>query len=506
MTELIGEGGMGSVYRGKQSSVLRDVCVKFIHADLLSCPKWYRRFERETRVLAAISHPGIVSVYSTGLLDNVFPYMVMEFIDGCSLRQFLCERGKLDWHTACHLLVQVCDAMDCAHENGIVHRDLKPDNIIVAVDADGEYIAKVIDFGICGFDGASTVTGGETILGSVLYMAPESFEKAQNQPAVDTYALGCILNECLTGKPLFEGTSLANVCWQHANESAVRLKQIDSASSTQVAALQQVIDTACAKKPSERFSSCREMSERLAQIAGGQVTLETIHGSPNFGKGATSGLIVSFLLVVAMAAMCTVPFFKNKENRSASWLVRAESHLDRLLATFKSTPDNDPEKQVLGKNLLERLTNVCDEAIDAKLVDQPPILIDRILSQVHYLNDTYDKTEVFLAMECHYVNMAVAERNARLKEIEQQEAKRFWQRATQMAAGSHDPKVHLAVAVQRCNTLVQNLQIAEARTVMNEAWRSAKLNDLDRNYRWGELALFAFRCRLQVERRCFRCV
>lgn len=488
LIELIGEGGMGQVYKGKQTSVGRAVCVKFIHADLLSCPGWYQRFEREARVLARINHRGIVSVYFVGLLNHLVPYIVMEYIEGRTLRHMILEEN-LDWRSVCEIMAQVCEAMDHVHHERIIHRDLKPENIVITIDDQGQCLAKIIDFGVSRVEGSATVTAIDTILGSVLYMAPECFEKAQTRPTADIYAIGCILYECLTKSPLFESSSLAGIAYKHARESVPTLRRISSANEAEVAALQQIIDTSCAKKPSQRFSSCGRMATLLRDVACGRTADTSGIEMPNTFRRALFAVMVLMCLFVVMAGIRSsrLPQDKDTNDAGATKLSRSEDHLNRLLVTYKTTPDSAPEKPVLGKNLLDRLRQVCEEAIDARFDERPAVLIEHILPQVNYSNDDYEKTELFLNIHCYYDRSAVNEHDSCTLKIKRRQSELFYRRAEQMASISKDPRVTMDVSIQKCNILLLAARIREFRVLFDKTWCSAMDNGLERDYRWVNL-------------------
>lgn len=343
--EFIGEGGMGMVYRGRQDTDGKDVCVKFIREGLLSALEWGTRFEREAQVLAKITHHNIVSIYAAGVLDAKVPYIVMEYVPGRSLRQLINTEGKLDWNTACLLMLQVCQAMDHAHREGIVHRDLKPDNVLVAGESSSEYVAKIIDFGLCGFEGKTTLTKTSAILGSVMYMAPECFEQSQHRASVDIYAIGCIFWECLTGRPIFEGTSLANISYKHATAPISHLDNAGLETTREITAIQHFIECCCAKDPADRFSSCADMIVQMKDILAGRVTLD-----PRGVPARRSRLLVPLLLSAVPLAVLMLGPSKETDSRYTSAaerkLARAEGHLDRLLSTYKAIPENRTDEKV----------------------------------------------------------------------------------------------------------------------------------------------------------------
>ncbi len=199
LIDTVGRGGMGTVYRGRQIKLDRDVAVKVLDPELTKDPLFVERFLREARAMARLSHPHIVGLFDFGDVDGVF-YIVMEFVDGMNLRR-LARDGRLAPREALAIIPQVCDAVQYAHGMGIVHRDLKPENILV--DSGGR--VKVADFGLAKLVGreslAVSLTGSQAVLGTPQYMAPEQIERpADVDHRADIYSLGVVLYELLTGE------------------------------------------------------------------------------------------------------------------------------------------------------------------------------------------------------------------------------------------------------------------------------------------------------------------
>ncbi|MEQ8787027.1 MAG: serine/threonine-protein kinase [Pirellulaceae bacterium] len=199
--ELLGQGGMGAVYKARQPSLDRLVAVKILPAQISRTPGFAERFAREARALARLSHPHIVAVYDSGERDGLF-YFVMEFIDGTNLREVM-QAGQLTPQEAMAIVPQVCDALEYAHENGVVHRDIKPENILV--DKTGR--VKIADFGLAklatgqGTEAALVLTGTYQVMGTPRYMAPEQLEGSRNvDHRADIYSLGVVFYELLTGE------------------------------------------------------------------------------------------------------------------------------------------------------------------------------------------------------------------------------------------------------------------------------------------------------------------
>ena len=194
---LLGHGGMGAVYKGRQAALDRPVAIKLLPAEVAADPQFIARFQREARTLARLQHPGIVAVHDFGQTSEGHLYFVMEFVDGTDLHRILHAPGGLTPAQALELISQICDALHYAHEKGVIHRDIKPGNILVTTDSR----AKLADFGLARpiAEDSGMLTGTNVVMGTAAYMAPEQQEGHADQRA-DIYALGVMLYEMLCGQ------------------------------------------------------------------------------------------------------------------------------------------------------------------------------------------------------------------------------------------------------------------------------------------------------------------
>lgn len=272
LIELLGEGGMGLVYRAHQRSLNRSLCIKFLRSNLVADVEWLKRFRREASALSKVRESHIVSIYFVGLLADVYPYMAMEYVEGRSLRQIINAESSIDWRRCCRIFIQICEAISLVHSKGFIHRDLKPDNLILEGSEENELV-KILDFGICGLSerhlGFSRLTLTSDMLGSVFYMAPECFRRAQSSPAVDIYSIGCMLFEALTGAPPFVADSPVALASEHNNSVLPRLPHT-VANAAERAALDAIMKRACAKKPEERFANCSELAQCFKDMLEGK--------------------------------------------------------------------------------------------------------------------------------------------------------------------------------------------------------------------------------------------
>ena len=259
LDEVIGRGGMSTVYRGTDLSLDRVVAVKVAMDPLLERdPVYASRFKREARAAAGISNSGIVTVYDAGA-DGPTRYIVMEYVDGRDLAAILREERPLDPPRAVRIAEQVADTLAAAHTAGIVHRDIKPGNIMVTPDGQ----VKVLDFGIARTTDGVNLTQTASVLGTAPYMSPE---QAMGQPAdarSDIYSLGCVLYEMLTGKPPFMGDLPAAVLHQHVRVAA---KPPSVVNPNVPPALDALVVQMLAKSPEDRPQTAAEVRDRLAAL------------------------------------------------------------------------------------------------------------------------------------------------------------------------------------------------------------------------------------------------
>src|ERR1051325_3020567 len=199
----LGEGGMGAVYRATRLMIGDEVAVKILHSEQHD-PKASERFRREAQAAARLKHPNAVNIYDFGVTDDGLQYLVMEFLEGESLRKIIKQQGPLPCSTAAEILSQVCAGLDEAHRHHIIHRDIKPDNIIINVTVTGIRV-KVLDFGIAKIydHTASSLTQTGNVLGTPHYMSPEQCIGEELDSRADVYSLGVVLYEMLTGRVPF---------------------------------------------------------------------------------------------------------------------------------------------------------------------------------------------------------------------------------------------------------------------------------------------------------------
>src|SRR5579859_2562131 len=211
--EVLGTGGMATVWRARDEVLGREVAVKVLSPQFAADPGFLARFEREARHAARLSHPHLVTVFDCGV-EGTVPFIVMELVTGPTLRQVLDEAGMLRAGEAVRIAAAVCEALEVAHAAGLVHRDIKPANIVLAAGSE----VKVLDFGIARAEGGGGGTRTQGVLGTAAYLSPEQASGRPAGPQADLYALGCVLFEMLTGAPPFSADSAVGLAYRHVHD------------------------------------------------------------------------------------------------------------------------------------------------------------------------------------------------------------------------------------------------------------------------------------------------
>jgi serine/threonine protein kinase/beta-lactam-binding protein with PASTA domain len=209
---VIARGGMSTVYRGVDTRLDRPVAVKVMSPQYVADPTFLNRFEREARLAASLGHPGVVAVYDQGH-DGDLVFLVMELVDGGTLRDLIRERGPLPVPVVLAILDPLLDALAAAHAGGLVHRDVKPENVLISARG----TVKIADFGLVRAVGSHTVATGDVILGTVAYLSPEQVATGVSDTRTDVYAAGVVAFEMLTGRPPYEGDNAMSVAYQHVH-------------------------------------------------------------------------------------------------------------------------------------------------------------------------------------------------------------------------------------------------------------------------------------------------
>ncbi|KZS65770.1 Stk1 family PASTA domain-containing Ser/Thr kinase [Mycobacterium pseudokansasii] len=266
--DILGFGGMSEVHLARDLRLHRDVAVKVLRADLARDPSFYLRFRREAQNAAALNHPAIVAVYDTGEAETSagpLPYIVMEYVDGVTLRDIVHTEGPMPPKRAIEVIADACQALNFSHQNGIIHRDVKPANIMIS----STNAVKVMDFGIARAiaDSGNSVTQTAAVIGTAQYLSPEQARGDAVDARSDVYSLGCVLYEILTGEPPFTGDSPVAVAYQHVREDPIPPSERHEGIS---ADLDAVVLKALAKNPENRYQTAAEMRADLVRVHNGE--------------------------------------------------------------------------------------------------------------------------------------------------------------------------------------------------------------------------------------------
>ncbi|MER7210594.1 MULTISPECIES: Stk1 family PASTA domain-containing Ser/Thr kinase [Streptosporangium] len=267
---VVGRGGMAEVYRARDIRLDRIVAIKTLRADLARDHIFQARFRREAQSAASLNHPSIVAVYDTGedVTDGApVPYIVMEYVDGRTLRDLLRADRRLMPERAAELVDGILRALDYSHRGGIVHRDIKPANIMITRNGD----VKVMDFGIARAmaDSAATMTQTAQVIGTAQYLSPEQARGERVDARSDLYSTGCVLYELLTGQPPFTGDSPVAIAYQHVREDPIPPSQIDPEIPAWADA---IVLKSMAKDPAQRYQSAAEMRADIQRAMSGMPT------------------------------------------------------------------------------------------------------------------------------------------------------------------------------------------------------------------------------------------
>ena len=252
---LIGEGGMANVYLASDTILDRKVAVKVLRGDLAGDEKFVRRFQREALAASSLSHPNIVEIYDVGEDDGNF-YIVMEYIEGKTLKQLIKKRGVLSIPETIDIMLQLLDALQVAHDSYIIHRDIKPQNIMIKESG----LVKITDFGIAMALNSVELTQTNSVMGSVHYLPPEQASGKGSTIRSDIYSLGILMFEMLTGKMPYKGDSAVEIALKHMKEPMPSARELNPVIPQSI---ENIILKAAAKNPKNRYKNVTEMAEDI---------------------------------------------------------------------------------------------------------------------------------------------------------------------------------------------------------------------------------------------------
>ncbi|MFN2153047.1 MAG: serine/threonine protein kinase, partial [Anaerolineales bacterium] len=261
--ELLGQGGMSSVYRAYDPQLRRDVAIKIIHPHLSDDPKFVRRFEEEAAAVARLRHPNIRQVFDSGHDADTF-YMVLEFLPGETLKERLNSYAQdhqlMPLNEVITITQQICEAVAYAHRHGVIHRDIKPSNVIISEQGE----AVLTDFGIAKMVGIEEFTATGAVIGTAAYISPEQIQGEGVDHRTDIYAIGVMLFEMVSGTPPFEADSVLPLMMKHINEPIPDLRQRVPALPPEMIA---IIEKSLAKDPSKRYQTADDIAANLGSLS-----------------------------------------------------------------------------------------------------------------------------------------------------------------------------------------------------------------------------------------------
>ncbi len=254
----IGVGGMADVYKAYDVEECREVAVKVLRNEFINNDEFLQRFKNESKAVSMLSHPNIVKVLDVGFNDDI-RYIVMEYIDGITLKEYIDQQGKLDWKETAHLITQILRALQHAHDRGIIHRDIKPQNIMMFMDGS----IKVMDFGIAKFTYELGITATAQTIGSVHYISPEQASGKTTDGKSDIYSVGILMYEMLTGKKPFDTDNPVTVAIMQMNNTAEKPRSVNPDIPE---GMEEIVLKAIEKNPVDRYQSARDMIKDIERF------------------------------------------------------------------------------------------------------------------------------------------------------------------------------------------------------------------------------------------------
>ncbi len=312
--ELLGYGGMAEVHRGRDLRLGRDVAIKMLRTDLARDATFQARFRREAQNAASLNHPAIVAVYDTGEERGAdgesLPYIVMEFVNGRTLKEVLAAEGRFMPRRATEIAADICGALEFSHRHGIIHRDIKPGNVMLTPAGQ----VKVMDFGIARAVASTTATMTQTsaVIGTAQYLSPEQARGETVDARSDVYATGCVVYELVCGEPPFTGDNPVSVAYQHVREDPHPPSERNPDVTPDVDA---VVLKALSKNPANRYQSAAEMRADLLRAANGR----PVRATPVLPPDERT----QYIAPMPAGGPPTVPASRTDENRrrAAAWVL-----------------------------------------------------------------------------------------------------------------------------------------------------------------------------------------
>lgn len=375
--EKIGTGGMSVVYKAKCHLLNRFVAVKVLRQEFIDNAEFVKRFKVESQAAASLSHPNIVSIYDVGSEGDTY-YIVMEYVDGITLKDYIVKRKILDWREAVGIAIQICSALEAAHKNSIIHRDIKPHNIIITSDG----VAKVTDFGIARAATYFTVTFAGNAIGSVHYFSPEQARGGYTDNRTDIYSLGVVMYEMLTGKLPFDGDSPVSIAFKHLQDEIVSPKDLNPSIPK---AVNDIILKAMSKELDSRYQSATNMlydlnealknpngsfvdsEDEISSIDSPTIIIPSVNASKNRGentsvkkndkpKGKKDKLALFFAIISSLLLLGMIVFIGYKLG-----IPYMTSSADSVVPNLVGKTEDDAQNALAKLNLNMKVTDRRDD-------------------------------------------------------------------------------------------------------------------------------------------------
>ncbi len=347
LIELVGSGGMGTVYKAREMGLDRIVALKMLNDTLLTDEESRVRFLREGTVASELEHPSLVRIYRFGIWNRSWPYLTMEFLQGRSLRETLSELGRVEQIRAVKIAIQICQGVQAMHNNGIVHRDLKPNNIMLVPQTDGTELVKIIDFGLARLaeEQGQKLTQTGQLVGSIFYMSPEQCKGQKSTFCSDIYALGCLLYETICGEPPLIADNPVALLSKHLSELPTAIEEKLSGNDV-LPGLNLALCNAMAKNPDQRYATMSEFRTDLELVVRGVGDSVPVRATAQ-EKPRTRKPILRILSILALLlgpfALCSLLIKASQlsdtaEKKSAAQVfARRGDDLERLKRRFLTT-------------------------------------------------------------------------------------------------------------------------------------------------------------------------
>lgn len=349
VTDLLGQGGMATVYKAKEIGLERDIALKIMHAQYFSDEESRSRFEREGKILSSLKHRHIVTIYRLGLWNNQIPYLAMEYLEGLTLKQILNDRGTLPPNRCLEIAMQLCDALAYANEHGVIHRDVKPDNIMILQEQES-WSVKLVDFGLMrlmpeSWQQSRKLTQTGLLIGTAQYFSPEQCLGQIVDQRSDIYSLACVIYECLSGHPPLEADHPIGLIHKHAHEMPTAPSTIHK-SLLLPEGLDNVLLKALQKDKTLRYQSMREFKKDLTCVQSGQsggleFSPQLSHWATNSKQHTQKKLPLLISLSVLIAALSVVVYVATIKSKSD----------DLLPKKFKSVVLSESQKLATAEKL-----------------------------------------------------------------------------------------------------------------------------------------------------------